>query len=571
MEIFTFFGVIALLIWVANLSGRVARLEGRGKLIDTTPVEDVASPQSPAGILTAKIPVENWSNKFVDWLKEDWLMKLGALLLLIGFGWFATYAFLNNWIGPFGRIALGIIAGSLILALGWWRIQKYLHQGGVFIVLGSTTILLTIFAAREIYNFFTPMSALAVMFLSTAFVAYASVKYNSRSLSLSSLVLAGLAPLLTNSPATDYIGLFSYLLVVILGAVWIVKITGQRELTAAALILVSFYSAPHLIGFTSSDKGLLLIFAYAFAAVFFLTNSFGLLKLQGKDILPDLYIAVFNGLFLLAWITGAAEDEWKSLIIVSWMTVFSVGAFMIMKITGRREPFYIYSCVGIAMLAAATAAELDGAALTIAFTIESAVIAYLAYYFLHDARIALRTCLLLIGPMLMSLGSLSSYSWRIRVFNEDFFVLLTVSAAVSSLGYFFYLRSRADGAAGEVRQFSSALMVLGSIWAYILLWLSLHSAIPKNNDAATMICLIIYTLIGLSAYYIGVMRDGKVLKLYGGIMLGFVVGRMLLVEVWNMELTGKIITFFAIGTLLTGTAFLGRKKKASVNTENFTI
>ncbi|HPN89692.1 MAG TPA: DUF2339 domain-containing protein, partial [Candidatus Paceibacterota bacterium] len=230
------------------------------------------------------------SQKFIGWLKEDWLLKLGALLLLIGFGWLTTYAFLNDWIGPMGRIALGVIAGSIFILLGYWRIKKYLAQGGIFLVLGSTTILLTIFAARTVYGFFTPLSALIVMFLSTAFVALASVKYNSRALSLLSLTLAGIAPLLTKSPATDHVGLFAYLFVVILGAIWIVALTGQRELTVASLIIVSAYSAPHLLSpfsFPLVDTQTLLLFAYAFATLFFLTNTAGLLKLKGKDIVPD--------------------------------------------------------------------------------------------------------------------------------------------------------------------------------------------------------------------------------------------------------------------------------------------
>ncbi|MBI5222523.1 MAG: DUF2339 domain-containing protein [Candidatus Magasanikbacteria bacterium] len=118
-------------------------------------------------------------------------------------------------------------AGALFILLGWWRIKKYVHQGGVFLVLGSTTVLLTIFAAREIYDFFTPLSALIVMFLSTAFVALASIRYNNRVLALASLILASIAPLLTNAPTTDYVGLFSYLFVVTLGAIWIVALTGQ--------------------------------------------------------------------------------------------------------------------------------------------------------------------------------------------------------------------------------------------------------------------------------------------------------------------------------------------------------
>src|SRR3989338_6391752 len=377
MELLTFLGVLVLFIWVMRLNNRIAWLERTGKPASdaSRAAEPIISVQIPGNeqkqqaFLQSSVHVEDWSNKFVNWIKEDWLMKLGALLLLVGFGWFATYAFLNNWIGPMGRIAMGIVAGTLILILGLWRIQKFLHQGGVFLVLGSTTILLTIFAAREIYSFFTPLSALGIMFLSTAFVAFASVKYNSKSLSLASLILAGVAPLLTNSPATDYIGLFSYLLVVILGAIWIVSITGQRELTAAALILISIYSAPHLFGITGADKGVLLLFAYAFAAIFFLTNTAGLLKLKGKDIVPDLVAAAGNGLFLLVWIMSSAQDEWKSLIIAAWMVVFSVGAFLIFKITKRREPFYTYVGIGVAMLAAATAAELEGATLTIAYTL----------------------------------------------------------------------------------------------------------------------------------------------------------------------------------------------------------
>ena len=64
------------------------------------------------------------SERFIKWVREDWLLKLGAFLILIGFGWFATYAFLNNWVGPYGRIGLGIFAGVAILILGQWRFKE---------------------------------------------------------------------------------------------------------------------------------------------------------------------------------------------------------------------------------------------------------------------------------------------------------------------------------------------------------------------------------------------------------------------------------------------------------------
>ena len=548
-----------------NLRGRVQALEQKLGQPQPAQVGTISPEPSPAGTIPPPVRIvpspsgPTSSGKFIAWLKEDWILKLGALLFLIGFGWLASYAFLNNWIGPAGRIALGIIAGALFIVLGWWRIRAYIHQGGIFLVLGSTIVLLTVFAAREIYDFFTPLSALIVMFLSTAFVALASVKYNNRALALSSIILAGIAPLLTNSPATDYIGLFWYLLIVVLGAIWIVVLTGQRELTAAALILVSFYSVPHVFFGTSADKGVLLLFAYAFAAIFFLANTSGILRLKDKEIVPDLVAAAGNGLFLLVWIMTSASDEWKSLIIAAWMIVFVFGAFLIFKATGRRESFYIYAGIGIAMLAAATSAELRGATLTIAYALESGIIAFLAYAILRDARIAQRVSLLLIGPIILSFGSIISNSWRDSIFHKDFVVLFLMSLTLFALGVLFRKASE-ESQNRETKQLNGLLLIAGSVYAFTLLWLSLH-ALTKDDDVAVMISLAVYTIVALITYFQGRFSEKRGMVFYGGTLLFLVIARLLFVEVWRMALTGRITTFFLIGALLMSTAFLGRKKK----------
>lgn len=537
--------------------------------IEKTFDEIITQAQITTSIATPKRTESTLFKKFLEWLKEDWLLKLGALLLLIGFGWLTTYAFLNNWIGPMGRISLGIIAGALFMLLGWQRIKNYTTQGGVFLILGSTTILLTIFAARAVFNFFTPLSALVIMFLSTAFVALASVKYNSRVLSLLSLVLAGIAPLLTQSPGTDHVGLFAYLFVVILGVIWVVMLTGQRELTMASLIIVFAYSAPHLILpslFPFADIQTLLLFAYAFALLFFLTNTAGILKLKDKNIVPDLITAAGSGLFLLAWIMTAVQDEWQSLIIAAWMVVFTIGAFLIFRITQRREPFYVYVGIGLAMLAAATAAELKGATLTIVYTIQSGIIALIAYAVLRDVKIAVKTSLLLIGPIVLSIGSIYSPAWAISVIHKDFFVLLVLGLTLLGLGAFF-LRCVKEINDKESRQLNTKLLIVGSVYAYLLLWLSLHAGL-LNDNIAVMISFATYTIIGLITYFYGLANENKGLRLYGSVLIGFVVGRLLLVDIWEMELAGRIIIFFLIGTLLASTAFLGKKKQNKVLSNN---
>ncbi|MFA4872835.1 MAG: DUF2339 domain-containing protein [Patescibacteria group bacterium] len=575
MGVFLFICGMIVLIVLLDLRRRVRKLEALTRQWGASPIASQpptavttqVSPMSPTTgapspavrpALSAE-PSSDLLHKFAVWLKDDWLLKLGAFLILIGFGWLVTYAFLHDWIGPMGRITLGMVAGTLILMFGWWRIRTFLHQGSVFLVLGSTTILVTLFAAREVYDFFTPFTVLAVMFLSTAFVAMASVRFRTPALSLLSLALAGVAPLLTRMPKPDYPALFLYLLVVVLGALWIVVLTRRRELTTAALVLITFYSMPHFLASASlPDQDVLLIFAYAFAAVFFIANTLGVLKSQEQGIEVDLVTAAGSGMLLLAWIVHAAQDEWKSLIIAAWMIVYTVGAFAIFRITRRRQPMYVYACVAIVMLAAATAVELEGAALMITYTVECSIISLLAYLILRDLSIAERLSCLLIGPALFSYKNIFSRAWKTGVIHEDFFVLLVLAMALSFLGSFFWLKGRERGA-GHISDYNLILLVAGSAYAYLLMWRSFH-AVLADGDVASMIALVGYTIIGLSVYIYGRTHEVKIPRIYGAVLLGIVVGRLLIVEVWSMELTGRIITFFLVGALLVSTAFLGRKK-----------
>ncbi|OGG56694.1 hypothetical protein A3D71_03595 [Candidatus Kaiserbacteria bacterium RIFCSPHIGHO2_02_FULL_55_20] len=566
--------VLALLIAVFNLRGRVIELE---KKIKERPVVPAASasastamPASQVQAATAQgvqaqpvptaAPAPAGDGRFIEWMKENWLLKLGAMLLLIGFGWLATYAFLNNWIGPAGRISLGLGLGALILALGWWRMRAYVAQGSVFVVLGATVILLTTYAARSFYDFFTPASALGLMFVTSVFVALASGVYNRKQLAIASVALAGLAPILAHSPTSDYIGLFWYLLIVVLGAVWIVIWKGYREVTTTALVLVALYSLPVLVGLESADRATLLLFAYAFGAVFYITNTAGLLRLKGSDAVPDLVTAAGNAIFLLAWIYLAAPTEFQSLIMAAWAAAFVVGAFLVFRVSGQRESLYLYAAIGVGYIAAATAVELDGAVLTIAYTLEAAAVAAVLFGITRDVAAAQRSMLLLIGPAMLSIPSILSSEWQVALLNQHFFVLLILTLTLFGLGGAFWKSAHLSGSQ-EVISANNAILIAGSGYAFIMIWLSLHSILPQNPDMAVMISLIIYTVVGIWAYIEGATHSRKGLRVYGGTLLVFVVARLLIVDVWQMEITGRIITFFLVGALLMSTAFLGRVRK----------
>ncbi len=581
MEAIYFLGMIILFVLFFSLRNRVHDLERKIRKMGSEPAPvheqervtpDSLSLQQRVGESTARVmekvsevthSEKNPFSRFTDWLKEEWLLKLGALLLIIGFGWLVTYAFLNDIIGPTGRIVFGLIAGVLILLLGWVRIQKFIHQGGIFIVLGSTVVLVTIFAARSLYDMFTPATGLLVMFLSIVFVALASVKYRSATMSLASLILAGGAPLLTNSDLGNYIGLFSYLFVVVLGMIWIVAITKRRELITASLLMVVFYSLPYLLSHRLADYGALLLFVYAFTTLFFISHTISLLKSEGKAMGADLFTAFANGLFLLAWILIGVNNEWQSIFIAAWMIVFSVGAFVIYKVTNKKEPFYVYTSVVLIMLATATAVELNGAALTIAYTIESLAISVVAYLMTRDLEGSEKLGWLMVGPMFLSFISLENYNYSIYVFDRDFWVLFILGLALLLVGLFFSAAwKKSEKHKSSITNVTT--IIVGTIYFYLLIWLVLHK-INLSDDIASMVALVIYTVCGLGAYFYGRTHDHKATRFYGAGLLMFVVIRLLFVEVAQMELFGKIITFFVIGILLMSTAFLGRKKTVKLN------
>ncbi len=491
-------------------------------------------------------------SSFFFWFKKDWIIKAGGLFLILGFAWLATYAFLNNWIGPIGRISLGLVGGAGFLLLGFLRIKKHVNQGGVFLVVGSTTILLTTFAARVVYNFFDPLLALAMMFLSAFFVALVALINRNYNLVLVGFILASIAPMLVNSPTSDYVTLFLYLSMIIIGVLWVAAKSGKRSLVLVALLSVLFYSLPHLLfGARTSleTKNNLLFIIYFLVAVFSISDIFSIIKTKGKAMIVDIIIAAGNGLLLFWWIIEIVGKDLRGIIFILWAVIFMVTSFFIFKKSRRKIPFYIYSGLSIIMLAATTAVELSGAILNIIYAVEGGVFAFLSYIALRDFGIAKKaSAIFLFVPIILSFKNILGCKW----FNDDFFVLFVTGGIIFLLGLFFNFIKKIE--AQETDNFGSGLIIISSIYAYIILWQSLHLSL-KGADMATTISLIIYTIAGLISYFYGIKKKNKISLRYGEILIGFIVARLIIIDIWEMSIAKKIITFFLIGAFLVSASF----------------
>jgi len=627
-------------------------------------------PQVPQVIPKARPSGPSLGQQFVTWFKEDWLLKMGALFLLMGVGWFISYAFIHNWIGPAGRIAIGVVIGLLIMALGYARMKQHVHQGEIFLVVGATTILLTLNAARSVYGFFTPVTAMMMMFVIAAVVAVISVRENNRTLAVSGLVMALLAPLFAGAYGVDNIGLFTYLIAIMLGTMWIVALRNQRVLVSIALFGVWFFSLAvfdSIRQLSVSDQYIMYGLAGICAAIIYIGSVLINTKENRESDGYDVVSALGVGALVWAWSVVALEKDWQSGALLLWAILFVVGALYAYAFTKKHTPLLLYGGVSAVLFGVALSLEFDGATLTNAWTLEAAVLAIVTllitrkisaariaslafiapiarsflhirwygagsfedaiallllsvaffatgalFYYLrteggeaksssvacsalgmvylllatavqfsdttlimvwslevalfvlavylvemkkHPAQIA---SIAFIVPILGALPSVFSSSWELGIMHQDMLVLMVLAVVLMALGVL--LRGHDTSENGEVKKGEvdggAVLLVLSSIYFATILWLS--SPTIFSEEFAVMGSLVIYTLFGLFFYMSGRMHSHAEQRTYGATVLGLVIARLLMVDVWGMELAGKIVTFLLIGTLLMSTAFIGR-------------
>lgn len=505
-----------------------------------------------------------WIDALVAWAQEDWLMKLGALLLLLGFGWLGTYAFLRNWVGPVGRITLGMLAGGGFLALGWWRTYRSVPQGGVLFALGSAVLLVTVLAARTTYGFFTPLSALGIIFLSATFVSVASAVFRLRSLAVVGLVSGGLAPFMIGAARHEPLLIIAYIFAIVLATLSVMMVIRWRLLTTLALAVVAVHSVVVMsqVGFSHPERYPILLIGYGLGALFVWATTLTMLRWEREhSVLVDVGAAAVNGILMLGWTVDLVPKDLQSLVVALIALVLVGAAYGVERATGRGAPFYIHGAVGAALLGAATALELDGATLGIVLTLEVAAVIVLAHILTRSRRVAELTSVLLVIPGVMVLDALNASKWMHALIHPQFFLVLSFTLTLFALAALFRFRFASEGA-GTKSWLPTILAAAGTLVAGALIWQS-ADAIFERSASAVMSALFIYTTVGLAFYARGKLTERMIYRIYGGVLLAFVVMRLLAVDVWQMELSGRIITFFVIGALLLASGFIGRKQIAA--------
>jgi len=498
------------------------------------------------------------------WFSHEWPLKTGALFILIGFVWLVSYAFLNNWIGPTGRITFGLIIGALTLFGGERRIKSVQSQGITLVGLGSGIMIISVYAAQEVYQMFPSTVALMLILLTTILTTFISLRHRVRSLAIFALIIGMIAPILIGSTEKSIFGLYSYLLVITLGTIWIANRYAWKILTPLSLLAVTIYSLEYFLygifsqgtqlsaNITPIEMTQLQFISITFISIFYFTSLASIVTSK-KAMNYDLISAAGVAAFSLGWINGLVPEHFKSIIVLFTALSFAFGAYAIYIKTKIPSAVQIYTAISMVLLAIATAYQFDGPVLIIAFSLEALILPIFSDRFIGGSMTKYML-LYFILPFMLSFESITS-PWRE---TNDMVIGTVVTTSFLLSGVYFYYQNKENEK--TIHTLSLGLSIIGGIYGLIWIWQILDSLF-MGEYTARVISLFLYTIIGLSCYITGEIKLRKILQRFGLGILIYVIGRLLIVEVWDMELVPRIITFFLIGLMFIGSVLLRKTAK----------
>jgi uncharacterized membrane protein len=515
-------------------------------------------------------------NPLANWFKENPLLKIGILMILIGFGWFVSYAFAHNWIGPVGRITVGILLGTIITVFGTFRLGKNQLQGNSLTILGTALVVITLLAGQYYYAFFGPYVTLIIIFVVSLYTSLTAVAYSSEKLAVYGMVVSLLAPLLSHSAGMDPVILYFYLAVISVAGIWISVVRNWGTIMVVGITGIFLYSIASAFGSHrtfEASKYIILALVYVIAMLYLWVGVWSLIQNKIKATANDVYLAIVNTAILLGVTINIVPKTYQSLVIAGWMLAYALSGFLVFQKTRNEKLFYIHALISVLLLGIATSIELQGQSLVIAFIIEAALIILASFVVTGKIKTAENFSVLMLIPAFMSLQSISTAKWYDSVLHSDFAVLLLMVVVLAGLGIFYKMNRNQES---HGLKLANVFLITSSIYAFAIIWLATHSGTGNygisitiypaphgSYDAATFISLLIYTIVGLTCHFYGLFKGSSVLKKYGMTILILVVARLVLVDVWRMELVLRVITFIVLGIMFMSTAFISKSRKST--------
>lgn len=571
MEFLSIIAIVLSVIALSKASGaeeKIRRLEARYKNNNPGTVKSSVQVQgaiSSPGLTQAQVlghtekSADQETNKesaFVAWVKEDWLLKLGGVLVVMGVLFFLSLAFTT--VGAQGKVAIGYLFGITLMVFGFKHAAKQLVGGSAVHLVGATVVLITTYVARlPGYDLFDPILTMFLMFLVSVCISLMAFVYKRTELAHVGLCVSGVVPILVSTGSNNFFGLLMYLAVVTIGVVWLAFVTRWRTLIFLALSIISIYSSMYITGGMGDAPMAFgeICMVIGFGMLFYLTSLFSIFRSGGITGKVDGLVALLNAGYVLMWVIGEAPEDFKSTLVAVIGLVYAIGFFFVYKVTNVYTSFVVYGGVALGMLATSIMIELSGNAEAVALLLIGAGATLLTYYLSHDENVTKAIALFNILPLWGVVGAMStivksSYWHSVTDSNwSDYVVIILAITIYYSLYTYFVTVSKDLG--------YTSLWVANVITT-IGIWLAFHQFV--GGGFATVLSIVTYTVIGLVILFMATQENNLQKGKYARIWLGLVAAHVILWDAWQVgDVALGVFICVAIGVLLLSTTFIIKK------------
>jgi uncharacterized membrane protein len=499
-----------------------------------------------------------------------WLNRIGIVAIISAVTFFLKYAFDNNWIGPSGRVASGVLLGAAMLPWSHWLLKRgysYFSEG--IAGLGAAVMYLSIWAGCQYYKLFSLDVGFFVMIVITAGMAGVALGRDSQRIALLSLFGGFLTPILVSEGKDAQIVLFSYLLILGAGLLVIELRRDWLALMPISFLVSQFYFWGWYSEFYRPDK---LERTVIFATLFFLlyvalpviraVRFSGLRELDVLVVLGNSF-AYFGALYVMLW----PKDRWPLTLLV---LALSAGQILVARLVpppkAGESPLTRLLFAGLALTFATLAIpiRLDGRWITLAVAVEGAILAWTGFRSMTGYLRAAGYFLLALAAIRLLIFPLPASQFVFNQRSAAYTVLILCFGVV-----LYAAREQASSVGREERKALGVFAVAINVFALIALSLELwdhfgsHAGLGMDSGLAQHLALsLLWTAYASGLIALGVHRESALLRWQALVLFGLVVVKVFIYDSSFLERFYRIVSFFILGLVLLTVSFLYQRKVA---------
>lgn len=261
---------------------------------------------------------------------------VGIIVLLIGISIGVKYAIDKNLITPLTRIILAYVASAGLFIFPFALKKNYEGFSAILFSGAMASAYFTTYGAFTYYNFFSETLCFILMAVIAIFTAIKSVAYNRQEIAVTGMVGAYAIPLLISTNHENFVLLFSYILVMNAGIVFISFKRSWKILNLLALIITwSFYNGWLLFRYNNANRFYALIFMSVYYILFLLSafafNITKKIKLDSRQLLHILINNFALYVSLLSIFNASSSD-----LIAANVSVACAIFFLVLAIAGNN-------------------------------------------------------------------------------------------------------------------------------------------------------------------------------------------------------------------------------------------